>query len=685
MIEERPARSLRYALAATFALTGGYACTISIDSDPDGDGGAAASGGTGTAGVAGSGGTSTAGAAGTTGGAAGSSGGTAGTAGVAGSAGASGAAGAAGAGGAGGSAGASGSAGTAGAGGSAGASGSAGTAGAGMDASAGSGGTMDGGAGMSGSAGTAGAGTDASAGSGGTTDGCAGSSGSGGSGGATADAAADAGNPLLCSFGDGAVLPPGSDGGPYAEQCMSNDAGAGASCGPKWFSVEWDQTADLTCDAFCATLPGGPWQCSDQCDTNAHFWVGSGPTFCDPIPLGSEFWHYEIYTDGQFIDRSDTSSCFCGASTATREYEFYGSANMHKNYSRSCCCEPAPCAADCTQCAPDPGSAFGSCQSQCPCPSGEYCSSLGNCCPLPQQIACIDLPGHVEEMQIVGQLLYAVSFQNGLYVLDISDPASPVEVGSLDLPDNNTDLAVDGTTAYVIKQAAPFSGGTNVFIVDVTNPAAPSLIGSVGEPSGTTEDWNGVAAQGGTLYVTRRGGMQIFDVSSPPFPVAQGFWPTPGWNGNSSTDVAIIGNVAHVAVIFYSLYQIDVTNPSAPVELSGGVVGSDYDPVKIEVVDGKPFVASRGGTGGPLGYRHTESANEGFDGSFKSVAVSAEAVYLVGDLPSSKLTVIDRFASPAVKLAKYDIQGNDIEVSGEHLFVAQGDQGIAVYRHTVCR
>ena len=663
MFEEPPARPLRYALAATFALVGGYACTFSIGSDPDGDGGAAASGGTGTAGAAGSGGTSTAGAAGTTGGTAGSSGGTAGAAGVAGSAGTSGTAGAAGV---------AGSAGT---------SGTAGTAGAGMDASAGSGGTMDGGAGASGAAGTAGAGMDASAGTGGTVDGGAGASGSGGSGGAATDAAPDVHNPLLCPFGDGAAPPPGSDGGPYAEQCTSNDAGAGASCGPKWFSVGWDEPADLSCASFCATLPGGPWQCADQCDTNAFTWVGSGPTFCDAIPLGSEFWHYEIFDDGLFVDRSDSSSCFCSG-VFPPEYQYFGSTGLNKNYGRSCCCEPAPCAADCTQCAPDPGSAFGSCQSQCPCPSGEYCSTVGNCCPLPQQVACVDLPGHVEEMQIVGQLLYVVSRENGLYVLDIGDPASPTEVGSLDLPDGSTDLAVDGTTAYVVQSAPSVPSDTNVFIVDVTNPAAPSLLGSVGEPAGTTEDWSGVAAQGGTLYVTRPGGMQIFDVSSPAFPVTQGFWPTAGFSGNSSTDVAIIGNVAHVAVTFNSLYEIDVTNPNAPVESGGGVVRYDYGPVETEVADGQLFVASSP-TVGNLGYLH--SANRGFPGSFTSVAVSAEAVYLVGESSAGKLTVVDRVASPAVKLAEHDIHGNDIEVSGEHLFVAQGDQGIAVYRHTVCR
>ena len=632
------------------ALAAGHACSDSENSGKDGGGAAAGTGAAGGSGVAGSGvAGSGVGGSGTSG-AAGSAAGTSGAAGTGGSADSS--------------AGTGGSAGTgvdasAGSGGMSGSGGAAGSSDAGLDASEGSGGVV-------GNGGAAG-----SAGSGGPTNGCDGSSGAAGSGGLPSDAAIDSSTFAMCPFGDGAAPPVGSDGGPYAQQCASNDAGAVASCGPRWFGAGTDGPAALSCAAFCATLPGGPWQCAAKCDSKEFGWWGCCTYGCDGN--AAEFERWVETTNYMFSGQGEDVSCGCGSTArgVTPEVQYFG-YNTRIETSRHCCCEPAPCAADCTQCS-SPG---GSCQSQCPCPPGEYCSSEGNCCPLPQQVACVDLSGFVEEMQIVGNLLYATTRENGLHVLDISDPRSPVEVGSLDLPEISADLAVDGNTAYVVRKAPSVPCDTTVFVVDVSNPAAPSLAGSVGPPPTAAEDWKGVTARGGTLYAVHRGGMQIFDVSNPASPVAQGFWPTAGYVNNRSEDVAVIGNVAHVAVTWYSLYEVDVTNPGAPVEIRGGEVHFEYHPKKIEVADGERFVASSG----PFGF-DPPSLGRSVQGGFADVAVSEDAIYLIG----GTLTVIDRAAVHPVDLADYDIQGNDIEVSGDHLFVAQGDQGIAVYRHTLCR
>ena len=57
-----------------------------------------------------------------------------------------------------------------------------------------------------------------------------------------------------------------------------------------------------------------------------------------------------------------------------------------------------------------------------------------------------------------------------LYVLDITNPAAPAVMGSIDLGGNLGDLAIAGSYAYTIVQAG-------LMIVDVANPAAPRLVG----------------------------------------------------------------------------------------------------------------------------------------------------------------------------------------------------------------
>lgn len=71
----------------------------------------------------------------------------------------------------------------------------------------------------------------------------------------------------------------------------------------------------------------------------------------------------------------------------------------------------------------------------------------------------------------MGGYAYVATGEGGLRVVDIANPAAPVEVGALDTPGSAVDVELMGNHAYV----ADGVGGLRV--VDVAKPAAPAEVG----------------------------------------------------------------------------------------------------------------------------------------------------------------------------------------------------------------
>ena len=75
-------------------------------------------------------------------------------------------------------------------------------------------------------------------------------------------------------------------------------------------------------------------------------------------------------------------------------------------------------------------------------------------------------------MTVVDERAYIADQEAGLRIVDVSDPAAPVELGFLLMPFNAENVTVDGTKAYVSD------GPGGLRIIDVSNPAAPVELGS---------------------------------------------------------------------------------------------------------------------------------------------------------------------------------------------------------------
>lgn len=152
--------------------------------------------------------------------------------------------------------------------------------------------------------------------------------------------------------------------------------------------------------------------------------------------------------------------------------------------------------------------------------------------------------------------LVLVGVGSRVHVFDITDPATPREVGSTpSFADSVWDILVEGSRAYVA------AGTDGVHIVDLSDPAAPGVIGRWDSP-GSAE---GVAVKGSQLYVADGPfGLAVVDLTNPAAParIASAF------DTYFAFDVVVHNDVAFVAAADAGVLVVDVAAPGAPRELT---------------------------------------------------------------------------------------------------------------------
>jgi hypothetical protein len=187
------------------------------------------------------------------------------------------------------------------------------------------------------------------------------------------------------------------------------------------------------------------------------------------------------------------------------------------------------------------------------------------------------LPGFIEGLDLDGGYVYAgwelcnwwyfYACSGGLKVLDVSDPAHPLEVSSYDLPNSASGLTVTGGYAYVLWKAEDYYhyhewGGMK--ILDVSNPAVPVEVGSI-DYSGDDGAPLGMTITNGYGYVVADY-LYTYDLTDPTAPVLVD---TSRYSGK---DIAVFGDYAYV-VGCCGLLTMSLADPAHPVFT--GSVGVD--------------------------------------------------------------------------------------------------------------
>ncbi|MEE9268938.1 MAG: hypothetical protein V3V49_01620, partial [Candidatus Krumholzibacteria bacterium] len=182
----------------------------------------------------------------------------------------------------------------------------------------------------------------------------------------------------------------------------------------------------------------------------------------------------------------------------------------------------------------------------------------------PVQVGAWDRTGRGEGIDVLGGYAYVAAGNRGLWVLDISDPANPLEMGSLVV--RSWDVSVSGKYAYVV-------GFFAIRVIDISDPTNPTEVHSV-DGSGF-----GVALSGGYAYVAAwRDGLRIFDIATVPGRAIEVGSYDPG---GTAWGIAVAGDYAYLAAGEAGVRVIDVSNPASPAEVGYYVTGGQARGVSV--------------------------------------------------------------------------------------------------------
>ncbi len=150
--------------------------------------------------------------------------------------------------------------------------------------------------------------------------------------------------------------------------------------------------------------------------------------------------------------------------------------------------------------------------------------------------------------------LYIAADEAGLEIWDVSNSTSPEKMGYYHTPGRAFGVAVSGDYAYV----ADWDSGLRV--VSVSDPTNPQEVGYYDTPGLAY----GVAVSGDYAYVADGGsGLRVVSVSDPTNPQEVGYYETPGYAYN----VAVSNDYAYVADGSPGLRVVSVSDPSNPQEV----------------------------------------------------------------------------------------------------------------------
>lgn len=156
----------------------------------------------------------------------------------------------------------------------------------------------------------------------------------------------------------------------------------------------------------------------------------------------------------------------------------------------------------------------------------------------PTLLATYTTPGLLTGFHVVGGRAYLSVNENGLYVIDVSNPSSPVALGN---------IAIDFPSAVFVSNNRAYVADTRwVNIIDVTDPAHPALLGKYDTGFNTAD----IAVEGNNAYLVIESGntgvVQVLDVSDSASPSLRSTYPQNPTNHTGGKHIRLVGNRVYV-------------------------------------------------------------------------------------------------------------------------------------------
>jgi len=240
---------------------------------------------------------------------------------------------------------------------------------------------------------------------------------------------------------------------------------------------------------------------------------------------------------------------------------------------------------------------------------------------VPLIVGAFETDSYAIGVAVSGNYAFVADMWDGLHIINVSVPQHPVEMGRADTNGNAKAVDVQGVYAYV----ADGMGG--LAVVDCSNPAEPEITGV----APTDDDAKGVVVSGNYAYVADRdGGLKVVNVSNPNAPFIEGeVDSTDGF----AAGIAISGDYVYVGFSLGGLKVVDVSTPSSPVII--GEVPIDGNVYGVKVKGDFAFLANtyRGMTVVDISVptNPIEIGNVPTGGITQDLAVSGDYAYIADD------------------------------------------------------
>lgn len=281
------------------------------------------------------------------------------------------------------------------------------------------------------------------------------------------------------------------------------------------------------------------------------------------------------------------------------------------------------------------------------------------------------------DIAVSGDIACLADGYNGLHIFDLSDPEEPVRTATFNTPGYCTHVEIAGDYAYVTDDSRDASitiFDSGLRIINIANPYSPVEVGSVD----TTSAAESVKIKGNYAYVATPGGVAIVDISNKSDPQEKSFY-EPSLLGLNNIECLYIVDTDLFIGTSTDFRITDISTPTEPTgddksataSVSEMVVAGDYaytaSSTDIRVFDlnaGPPF---------PIVTTYDMSS---YPSNFDTVGS-----YLYVTDSSEGLTIFDIHDPPnPVKVGSCNTRGHAsaVQVKDNIAYISDGDGGFAV-------
>jgi hypothetical protein len=195
-----------------------------------------------------------------------------------------------------------------------------------------------------------------------------------------------------------------------------------------------------------------------------------------------------------------------------------------------------------------------------------------------------------EDIEVLGNNAF-VADRHTMKVFDISNPASANEIANFPVPGSTKTLEISGNYAYLgyIRTNLPNLDRSGIYVIDISTPASPTLFGNL--DLGNTDFRDGIqdlSIIGNRLYaLSINQGLSLVDISNPSNPFIIHSISIDG--AGSSQTFSLDGDYAYITG--YEVNVIDISNPNQMVSVDSFSDTQNDTNWAIEVRNGILYIA----------------------------------------------------------------------------------------------